>query len=199
VRFSDVDTLDLLEDYLSAMNIQKASAVQTVADGAPWIWNKVPALLKKLGVAPKKMTNTLDYYHASSYVYRLVEAMKWRFSKSVCAEKLSRYKNWLWNGESPKIVAECREVLKRPGKEVVQAMNYLEKHCNKTQYADYQSNKQFCGSGLVESGIRRVINLRFKNPSTFWEKENVEKLFFLRSTFLAKRWSTVIQNIANSV
>ena len=53
-----------------------------------------------------------------------------------------------------------------------------------------------CGSGIIESAIRRVINLRFKSPSTFWKQENVAKLIFLRAMFLAGRWNIMINNLA---
>jgi hypothetical protein len=43
-----------------------------------------------------------------------------------------------------------------------------------------------------------VINLRFKNSSTFWLAENLEKLYFLRCAMLSGRWNTVIKNLANS-
>ena len=52
-----------------------------------------------------------------------------------------------------------------------------------------------CGSGIIESGIRRIINLRFKNASTFWKKETVEKLYFFRAALLSKRWDIVMDNI----
>ena len=32
------------------------------------------------------------------------------------------------------------------------------------------------GNGTVESAVRRVINLRLKDPRTFWYKENAEKI-----------------------
>jgi hypothetical protein len=32
------------------------------------------------------------------------------------------------------------------------------------------------------TGIRKIIHLRFNNTSTFWIKENVEKLYILRAT-----------------
>lgn len=53
------------------------------------------------------------------------------------------------------------------------------------------------GSGIVESSIRRIINLRFKSPSTFWKIKNVEKLIFLRGILLAGRWSIMINNLVN--
>jgi hypothetical protein len=66
------------------------------------------------------------------------------------------------------------------------------------QYADYESNGLMRGSGIVESAIRRIINLRFKNASTFWLPENVEKLYFLRAALVAGRWNIVMDNIAKS-
>ncbi len=74
-------------------------------------------------------------------------------------------------------------------------MAYLEKHEKRMQYADYKADNLMCGSGIIESGVRRIINLRFKNTSAFWDKPTVEKLYFLRAALLSKRWDTVIQNL----
>jgi hypothetical protein len=65
------------------------------------------------------------------------------------------------------------------------------------QYTDFEQNKLMCGSGIVESAIRRIINLRFKNAATFWNQDTVEKLFCLRAALLSKRWDTLINNLAN--
>ena len=42
-------------------------------------------------------------------------------------------------------------------------MKYLKKHQQRTQYAVYKEDNFMCGSGSIEPGIRRIINLRFKN------------------------------------
>jgi intracellular sulfur oxidation DsrE/DsrF family protein len=76
-------------------------------------------------------------------------------------------------------------------------MVYLKKHEKRMQYADYKEDNLMCGSGIVESGVRRIINLRFKNTSAFWDAATVEKLYFLRAAVLSKRWNVVIQNLAN--
>ena len=65
--------------------------------------------------------------------------------------------------------------------------------------ARLRQKKWPCGSGIVESAIRRVINLRFKSPSTFWNKANVEGLIFLRAVFLAGRWATLMQNLVTNI
>jgi hypothetical protein len=42
--------MSLLEDYLRTLKIHLAKEITLCADGAPWIWNRIPTLLKKLGV-----------------------------------------------------------------------------------------------------------------------------------------------------
>ena len=63
------------------------------------------------------------------------------------------------------------------------------------KYEEFRNQKLPIGSGIVESGIRRVINLRFKCPSAFWNIENLEPLFFLRAAFLGGRWNTLMSNL----
>ena len=40
----------LLEYYLSGMEIRKADQILFIADGALWIWNRVPRLMMALGL-----------------------------------------------------------------------------------------------------------------------------------------------------
>ncbi|MDD9301937.1 MAG: hypothetical protein HUK40_06155 [Desulfobacter sp.] len=40
-----------------------------VADGAHWkVWNKIPGLLKALGLAPERVYELLDFYHAVEHL-----------------------------------------------------------------------------------------------------------------------------------
>src|SRR4051812_2450967 len=45
----------LMEFYLSELKISTADKVLFVADGARWIWNRVGALLRRLGVKPDQV------------------------------------------------------------------------------------------------------------------------------------------------
>ncbi len=197
-RFAKADALGLLGRYVSALQIDKAEQVQILGDGASWIWNNIKPMLLGLNVDPNRIIESLDYYHASQYVHSLVDQMPKRVGQKQRKAYLAQFKDWLWEGAARRIVQECKTVYKRPGKLVKRWINYLDKHQDKTQYAVYEQNKLMCGSGIIESGIRRIINLRFKNASTFWEKETVEKLYFLRAALLSKRWDTVMKNISNS-
>jgi len=195
-RFTDVDVLEVLRRYLKALQIDQAEQVQILADGAPWIWNSMKALLLSLHVEEDRIIQTLDYYHASQYVHSLVDQMPRRIAQQQREVYLKQFKDWLWQGNAGAIVEQCRQIYKRPGQLIKRWMNYLDKHQDKTQYAVYEESKLMCGSGIIESAIRRIINLRFKNASTFWEKERVEKLYFLRAALLSKRWSTVMKNLS---
>ena len=196
-RFAEDDVLALLLEYLKALHVERAAGVQIVADGAPWIWNNLKRLLLEVGVCESKIVETLDYPHASGYLSKIIEQMPKRSLRAGKDKLLTQFKELLWQGNALKIVEKCRAIFKRPSQECQRWINYLEKHSEKTQYAHFKANKWLCGSGIIESGIRRVVNLRFKNPGTFWYKDNVEKLFLIRSVCLAKRWATFMDNYVN--
>ena len=197
-RFGEEDMVELLERYLSKLQIEKAAHVQLIADGAQWIWKQIPPMLERLGVAPSRLTQTIDHYHAKSYLHQLVEKMPKRISHQQRSEYLSTFKDQLWRGDVKAIVETCRSVFKRPADLVKRWINYFDKHSDRMQYADYKDNELLCGSGLIESAIRRIINLRFKNASTFWSQQIVEKLYALRAAVLSKRWGILIDNIAKA-
>ena len=196
-RFDKEDVFELLESYLKKLKIDQAKQVQIIADGAPWIWNHIQPMLLSLNVKADRITQTLDYYHAIGYVYQLVEQMPKRINKRQRKCYLDQFKEWLWQGKSDLIVQQCRIVYERCSQEVKRWIDYLDKHQAKMQYADFKKDKLMCGSGIIESAIRRIINLRFKNAATFWDKDTVEKLFCLRAALLAGRWNNLIRNIAN--
>jgi hypothetical protein len=197
-RFSESDMLDLLTDYLHRLRVDLAREVEVVADGAPWIWNSLTPTLVALGVPRERIVEVLDHPHAATYLHELIAHMPRRVTEKQRKAKTEEFRQLLWEGRAEEIVDSCNTMFKRKTKEVQRWLNYFTKHKDRMQYARYEQNKWFCGSGIVESGIRRIINLRFKNPSTFWLKENVEKLFVLRAAALSKRWETLIQNIARS-
>lgn len=195
--FGDDELMALLASHLKGLDIEQALQVQVVADGAPWIWNRVFDMLVSLGVQAEKIVETVDYYHAAQYVHKIVQGFPQKFARqSACL--LKTFKQWLWEGNIKAIVEKCGELFKRPRKEIITCLGYLDKNQKRMQYAEYQDKKLMCGSGIVESGIRRVINLRFKNASAFWKQSNVEGLYFLRGILLSFRWNIMINNLIKS-
>ena len=69
------------------------------------------------------------------------------------------------------------------------------RNAQRMQYQYFQGHHLPCGSGHVESAIRRVINLRLKAPGTFWTKDMAEYFLFLRSQLLSGRWKIFMKNV----
>jgi len=55
-------------------------------------------------------------------------------------------------------------------------------------YAALRDRKLPIGSGIVESAVRRVLNLRFKSASTCWRTDHLEPLLYLRAIAKSGRW-----------
>jgi hypothetical protein len=195
-RFDEVEMIALLANYLRKLDIDQAAHVQLIADGAQWIWKRVPDMLLGLGVDKSQLTQTIDHYHALGYLHKLVDAMPKRIGAKQRKAYINEFKDQLWQGQASKIVNTCKTVFQRISKLVKRWINYFDKHELRMQYADFEKDKLLKGSGLIESGVRRIINLRFKNASTFWLQKNVEKLYAMRACVLSKRWSILMENLA---
>jgi len=189
--FGDDETFEILAQYLKVLEIEKAKDVQFVADGALWIWNRVKPMLMELGVKEDKIIETLDYYHAMEHLHQLFE-----YVEKDQKEKVSKHlKQALWQGDIKKLEKWVKKGIPGVKLEEFNPYKYFYKNRNRIDYQRLREDKRPCGSGVIESGIRRIINLRFKSPSTFWYPENVEKLILMRSIALSGRWEIMINNL----
>ncbi len=193
-QFTDKNVIALLASYLRHLNIEQAECVEVVADGAPWIWNQMRPMLESLGVASDKIVEVLDYYHAAQYVHKIVAALP-AAHKSNGSQILKELKAKLWNGQITELLKQTSGYFKKMTEDVKRYIGYLTKNQGRMDYQMLRDRKLVCGSGVIESGVRRVINLRFKNSSAFWKPDNVEGLFFLRGAFLSFRWDILINNL----
>ena len=189
--FGDDETFALLEKYLKRLDIHKATDVQFVADGAPWIWNRAKPMLLRLGVPENCITETLDYYHGAEHLTELIQYIPKENQKEV--EK--QLKKQLWEGDVKQMRQTIKEVLTDLDENELKPFKYFENNEKRVKYYQYNEKKLVVGSGIVESGIRRIINLRFKCPSSFWNRGSLEPLIYLRSILLAGRWHTLIDNL----
>jgi hypothetical protein len=197
-RFGEEDVLNLLRRYLKKLQIEKAAQVQLIADGAQWIWKQLPVVLLDLGVPENRLIQTIDHFHAQSYLHSLINAMPKKVTATQRKQYLMDFKNHLWQGQIDKILEICQATFSRYSKDVKRWTGYFKKHTNRMQYADYEAKGLLKGSGIIESGIRRIINLRFKNASTFWHQNTVEKLYVLRASVLSGRWNILVNNLNKS-
>lgn len=189
-----------LTEALILLNVAASKEVQFISDGATCFWKRIEQVFEAANVESHKITYSLDYYHAVEHLSDLVYEM----ANNSLSEK--ERKNWftelkglLWSGDIEQLLTKvrlfCQEECKEIKDKLLTEINYFEKHKNRMRYHFFRSKKWLCGSGAVESAIRRIINLRFKSPSSFWLIEHLEPLSFLRATFLAGRWKILLQNL----
>lgn len=183
----------LLGYYLGIIDITAAHRILFIADGAPWIWLRIPALVEKLGINPSKVRQVVDFYHAVEHLNTVANLRK-GWTQKHRRQWVSRQKNNLWNGKVDEVVFAVREITKgRSSKRIRREMRYFENNKHRMQYAKARNCKLPIGSGPMESAIRRVINLRMKGNGIFWLKENAEAMIMLRSFYKAGRWDNLFQ------
>lgn len=191
--FKDEQMIDLLSQYLEELEIDKAASIQVIADGALWIWNRVTPMLQELGVAKDKIIETLDYYHAIEHLNDL----KVYIEKEQQDKLFVKLKDSLWKGDIKKMERLLKKGIPDLKIEEFTPFQYFKKNQNRIDYQALKDQGRACGSGIIESAIRRIINLRFKSPSTFWFPDNVEKLIFMRGIALSGRWEIMMNNLTS--
>ena len=186
----------LLDRYLDALDLERVARIVFCGDGAPWIWSGVEALCQRRGLDQARVHQVIDYTHAKQNLQELIDLLPARLQHEGRLAK--QWRDWLWHGHLEALHQSLRKTLR--GNKKDQALNkwdnYFARNQKRLQYARFRELAVPCGSGCVESAIRRVINLRLKAPGTFWTPEMAECFLFLRSQLLSGRWDTFIGNVA---
>ena len=186
----------LIYDYLKAISIDTADKVLFVADGAHWIWNRVPPLMKKLGLKPEQVHELLDFYHAVEHLGKVAGLCK-SWSTKERRSWVKKQRKHLSKGQTEQVIAAVQLICKgRNGKAITTERDYFIRNQHRMAYSTLKALNLPLGSGAVESAIRRVVNLRLKGPCIFWNRENATKMLMLRSYYKAGRWN-MLKRMAN--
>jgi hypothetical protein len=197
--FADVEGfMTLLEMYLVKLGIVHATQVLLLADGAPWIWQRIPALLQRLGVSSERIIELIDFYHASEHLRRFSELA---FSDSTQARQ------WFDSARSTLKHTALLPLLKdmearvnaisskKKQKKLQQPLHYFSDQPHRFAYAQVQQMNLPIGSGAIESLIRQVVNLRLKGAGKFWLADHAEMLLHGRCQWAAGQWNQFCQRI----
>jgi hypothetical protein len=187
----------LLRSYLQRLEITQADQVLFIADGAPWIWKRVPLLVQALGLAVEQVHELLDFYHAVQHLSQVV-ALRQDWSAKARARWRIQQRRFLLQGQVEQVIAAVQALCRgRHSKAIRTQRNYFIKNQSRMAYATLIAMKLPIGSGAIESTVRRVVNLRLKGPSLFWCRANAEALLLLRSYYKAGRWN-MLKRMATS-
>jgi len=188
--------LKLLKQYLTKLNIQEANEVILVADGAPWIWERIPALLKQLKVEDKKIFQIIDWTHAKQNLNKAFDLVSKKKKEKVKFD-IREFKKFLFNGNIDHIAIKIKELFKVQKNSPImkKIKSYFLSNKQRMQYQSARNKNIPIGSGCIESAIRRVINLRLKSAGSFWRLGFAETMIYLRAQLLYGRWTNLVKNL----
>lgn len=187
----------LLKAYLKALRVNQADQVLFIADGAHWIWNRVPDLIKELGLNPKQLYELLDFYHAVEHLGK-VAGLRKKWSSKERKSWIAKQRGRLMKGEAAAVVEDVQAICRgRNSKAIKTERDYFVRNQHRLAFPAVKALNLPIGSGAIESSIRRVVNLRLKGPCTFWYRENAAKMIMLRSYYKSGRWNQM-KSMANS-
>ena len=181
----------MLAGYLMALGAAQARELLVVADGAPWIWERVGWLAQKLGLDESKVVEVVDWYHASEAVHRVADVPRW--SKCKRSRWLNKALKWLQAGRIESLIkASMALAVGRRAKGIREQVGYFERHKERMRYQRFKQRSIPRGSGAVESAVRRVVNLRLKGCGKFWLRENAEAMLLVRSYLKSGRQTDLL-------
>ena len=196
------EIMEVLAMRLHQWGASQAQVVAFRSDGAPWIWDRLAWVTKRLGLSKKQVSLGLDWCHAVHHISLALEPLLKDGERKRVFKKLRK---WLKQGHWQKVVHELVKLLvlaELPDESMVWTeISYLERHGEEGHmaYAKFRRQKLPVGSGAIESAVRRVINLRLKGNSIFWAEENAEAMLVLRGLVLSRRWRDVFTKITESL
>ena len=184
----------LIEQYLSQLGIDEATKVLFIADGARWIWKRVGAMFKRLGLKPEQCMELVDFYHVVEHLNTLAGLKKKNWSKKQKRGWVTRQTNRLKRGEVEAFTEAVRKFSKgQRGKDWRRERDYLLRNAKagRLNYGLAREQQLPIGSGIIESTVRRVLNLRMKGASIFWTKHNAEDMILLRAYYKSGHWQVL--------
>jgi hypothetical protein len=196
------EIMEVLAMRLHQVGAAQAEVVAFRSDGAPWIWDRLDWVIRRLGLGAEQVSKGLDWCHAVHQMSLALEPLLQGPERTRVFKKLRK---WLKSGSWQKVVHELLDLAAAvdlpEDSSVLTNIEYLDCHGKEghLDYATYRRRGLPSGSGAIESAIRRVINLRLKGNSIFWEEDNAEGMLVLRGLVLSGRWNEVFAKITESL
>src|SRR5207245_10560014 len=125
----------LFRTYLQRLEITQADQVLFIADGAPWIWKRVPLLVQALGLAAAQVEELLDFYHAVQHLGQ-VAALRKDWSAKARARCRTQQRRLLLQGQVEQVIIAIRDLCRgRNSKAIRKHREYFIKHQGRMAYA----------------------------------------------------------------
>jgi hypothetical protein len=193
--------MELLAMHLHRLGAAAAKQVVFLADGAPWIWERLPWVQQRVGLKAGQVVEVLDWCHAVHHVSLALEALD--LSEAERRPLYAKLRGWLRAGRADKVVnVLVQRALHLPDEHGAWTeINYLETHQveGRLDYARFRRRGLPLGSGAIESAVRRVINLRLKGNGVLWKEANAEGMLLIRAALLTGRWQETLAKVQETI
>jgi hypothetical protein len=188
------EAMALLIGHLRLLGAHNAEHVSLHGDGAAWIWGRSHEIPKALGLRPDQFTEVVDRYHAAEHLTEISKLPR-AWDDAARTKWLKRGTQLLDAGRIEDLLAHIKTMaVGRRGAAVRKASSYFVTHTERMRYAHFRKAGLPIGSGAVESGVRRVVNLRMKGNSIYWLEDHAEAILHLRSNLRAGRWDDLVRS-----
>lgn len=183
---------EILIAELQLRGAAKAKQIIVTGDGAPWIWNRANKLADDLGISSRRIVKVADFYHAVEHLTNIADlCAKWTPAERKQWVRTMRRR--LKKGRVDAVIEAGRQLARgRNAKKIAGEVQYFEDRKELMRYDEFHRRRIPLGSGAVESAIRRVVNLRLKGASIFWQGPNAERMLHLRCYLKAGRWDELM-------
>ena len=194
---------ELVAFHLHRLGVAQAELVVFISDGARWIWDRLEWIERRAGLDRSKTVHVLDFCHAAHHISLALSYLG--YSPAVRRKRYVELRKLLHRSRYDEVVLKLTERAKRQklmeDHAVWTEIRYLQSHglAGHLRYATFRRRGLPCGSGAIESTIRRVINQRLKNNATYWLEENAEGVFAIRALILCDRWESTLQRVRGAM
>ena len=182
----------LLRQEAVRRGLGRAQQVIYLGDGAAWVWEN--CRLNFPGAI-----EILDFYHASEHVGQLARALH----DSNPAQAAAQQAQWCHEmkltspgaliAEVAALLAAHPEWCESKRSSIQSQIDYLQSHCSRTHYGEYQAKGYFIGSGIIEAGCKTVIGRRSKQSGMFWSEAGAQNLLTLRCQIIGPHFDAAWQ------
>jgi hypothetical protein len=194
---------ELVAFHLHRLGVAQAEMVVFISDGARWIWDRLEWIEKRAGLDRTKTLHVLDFCHAAHHIGLALSHLG--YASAVRRKRYVELRRLLYCSRYDEVVSKLTDRAKQQqlaeNHEVWTEIRYLERHGSEghLRYATFRRRGVPCGSGAIESTIRRVINLRLKSNATYWLGENAEGVFVIRALLLCDRWDETLSRVRHTM
>lgn len=194
---------ELVAFHLYRLGVAEAETVVFVADGARWIWDRLDWIERRAGLDRTKRFRVLDFCHAAHHISLALSHLG--YTPAARRQRYVALRGLLHRGRYDEVVSQLTRRAKQQGLNEQHAVwteiRYLESHgqAGHLRYATFRRLGLPCGSGAIESAIRRVINLRLKSNAIYWLPENAEGMFAIRALILCDRWEATLSRVRQAM